>query len=97
VSRDDTRDRLGRDDPPHRIRQRAVPVELERDVSTRRLSVDPADPYRIEFEAASQAIRNGTRPEFGRADAIDQAATIEAVRTAAEAGTTVTLAPPVAC
>jgi hypothetical protein len=34
-------------------------------------------------------------PAFGRADAINQAATIEAVRTAAATGTTVTLPTPI--
>jgi predicted dehydrogenase len=60
---------------------------------------DPTDPdnddaYRIELENASRVIASGAAPVFGRADAVDQAAAIEAVRTAAAAGTTVTLDPP---
>ena len=55
---------------------------------------DNDDAYRIEFDTASRAVVTGTPPTFGRADAIDQAATIEAVRTAAATGTTVTLPPP---
>jgi predicted dehydrogenase len=48
----------------------------------------------FEFDTASCAIATGTPPAFGRADAINQAATIEAVRTAAATGTTVTLPTP---
>jgi D-xylose 1-dehydrogenase (NADP+, D-xylono-1,5-lactone-forming) len=49
----------------------------------------------FEFDTASRAIATGTPPAFGRADAINQAATIEAVRTAAATtGTTVTLPTP---
>jgi hypothetical protein len=33
-------------------------------------------------------------PTFGRADAVDQAAALEAVRQAAATGTTITLPPP---
>jgi xylose dehydrogenase (NAD/NADP) len=57
------------------------------------LSADPDnnDAYRIEFEAASRAIAGGATPTFGRADAIDQAAAIEAVRRAAATGTRIDL------
>jgi D-xylose 1-dehydrogenase (NADP+, D-xylono-1,5-lactone-forming) len=82
-------------------------VELERDGVAERLPVDPdgtyrlgdpADPdnddaYRIEFETASRVIADGAAPVFGRADAVDQAAAVEAVRTAAATGTTITLSP----
>jgi D-xylose 1-dehydrogenase (NADP+, D-xylono-1,5-lactone-forming) len=75
-------------------------IELERAGTTRRLPVDPdglygltyaddpanSDAYRIEFEAASQAIAHGTTPMFGRSDAIDQAAVVDTVRRAAELG-----------
>jgi len=85
-------------------------IELERGGMIERMPADPTgqyhlgdhtdpdndDAYRIEFETASRAIATGAKPVFGRADAVDQAATIEAVRTAAETGTTVTLAPSVA-
>jgi predicted dehydrogenase len=36
---------------------------------------------------------DGAAPVFGRADAVDQAAAVEAVRTAAATGTTITLSP----
>ncbi len=89
-------------------------VELERGTVTERLPADPAgeyglspgpdgdDAYRIEFEAASRAMAAGAAPAFGRADAVDQAAAIEAVRLAAATGARVNLpeptvpAPPVA-
>src|SRR5262245_17322860 len=75
-------------------------IDVEQAGVTRRHDVDPddefaltyredpenGDAYRIEFEAASQAIANGTEPTFGRADAVDQAAVLEAVRQAAELG-----------
>src|SRR4029453_13872888 len=83
-------------------------IELERDGVGGRLPVDPAgeyglgehadpdndDAYRIEFDTASRVITGEPAPPFGRADAVDQAAAIEAVRTAAATGTTVTLAAP---
>jgi len=80
-------------------------VDLERGGQTERLPADPtgeyglsADPdnndaYRIEFQQASGAIAGGP-VRFGRADAIDQAATVEATRRAAAAGAPVVLAPP---
>jgi predicted dehydrogenase len=66
-------------------------VELERGGTTERLPADPADAYRIEFEVASRVIADGVVPTFGRADAIDQAAAIEAVRRAAATGTRIDL------
>ncbi|MFJ9706512.1 Gfo/Idh/MocA family protein [Streptomyces sp. NPDC101234] len=85
-------------------------IELERAGETRRLPVDPdgafgltfagdpdnTDAYRIEFEAASHAIAHGTTPVFGRADAIDQAAVVDAVRRAAALGRPVEPPPSVA-
>lgn len=71
-------------------------VELERDGTAERLSVGPEidDPYRSEFAAASRAIESGATPTFGRADAVDQAAVLEAVRHAATIGTRVDLPAP---
>jgi predicted dehydrogenase len=80
-------------------------VVLERDGVAERLPADPdgryglgdhSDPdnddaYRIEFENASRVIAGTAAPTFGRADAVAQAAAVEAVRTAATTGTTVTL------
>lgn len=83
-------------------------VELERGGVAERLPADPAgeyalsagpdsdDAYRIELEAASRAIMAGAAPAFGRADAVDQAAAIEAVRLAAATGARVTLPGPAA-
>jgi xylose dehydrogenase (NAD/NADP) len=84
-------------------------IELDQGDGPERLAADPTgayqlgdhhdpdndDAYRIEFDTASRAIATGTPPAFGRADAINQAATIEAVRTAAATGTTVTLPTPI--
>jgi predicted dehydrogenase len=55
---------------------------------------DNDDAYRIELENASTVIGGGAAPAFARADAVDQAAAVEAVRAAAATGTTVTLPPP---
>jgi D-xylose 1-dehydrogenase (NADP+, D-xylono-1,5-lactone-forming) len=81
-------------------------LDLEQNGETRRLPVDSTglgefdddnvDAYRIEFEAASQAISAGTATEFGPADAIDQAAVLEAIGRAAELGQSVRPAPSVA-
>lgn len=83
-------------------------LDLERGGAASRLPADPAgqyrlsdpaspdndDTYRIEFETASRVIEGETAAVFGRADAVDQAAAIEAVRAAATTGATVTLAAP---
>ncbi len=83
-------------------------VVLERDGVSERLPADPIglyglgdptdpdndDAYRIEFENASRIIAGEAAPQFGRADAIDQAAALEAVRAAAATGTTVTFPLP---
>ena len=56
-------------------------VVLQRGDTIERLSAGAGeDPYGIEFAVASQAIATGVAPAFGRADAIAQAAAIEAVR-----------------
>ncbi len=82
-------------------------IELERDGVTERVPVDPAgsygltfaddpdniDAYRIEFENASRAVIDDTPPRFGRADATDQAAVLEAIRQSAELGMPVIPAP----
>ena len=77
---------------------------LERDGVTERIPVDGDgtlglsddpdndDAYRIEFEDASRAILTGGTPRFGRADAVEQARTLEAVRLAAATGRRVQIA-----
>ena len=47
------------------------------------LEVEAADPYRLELEDVSSAIRGGPPPRLGRADALGQARTIEALYRAA--------------
>ena len=83
-------------------------VTLERDGTTEQLPADPTgthglgdhgdpdndDAYRIEFDHASHAITTGKAPAFGRTDAVDQAAALDAVRTAAATGASVTLPAP---
>jgi xylose dehydrogenase (NAD/NADP) len=83
-------------------------IELDQGDGPERLAADPTgeyqlgdhrdpdndDAYRIEFDTASRAIATRAPPTFGRADAVNQAATIEAVRTAAATGITVTLPTP---
>jgi xylose dehydrogenase (NAD/NADP) len=64
-------------------------VDLHRAGVTERLPADPAgvhgdaDPYRLEFEAFSAACLGEASPVFGRDDAVAQAATLEALMTAA--------------
>jgi predicted dehydrogenase len=81
---------------------RAGYLELERHGKTERLAVDPSgelalgrdenDVYRIEMEVVSAAIADGRPTAFGRQDAINQAAVIEAVRRSAQEGSPVALA-----
>ncbi len=49
------------------------------DGSTQDIPVETADPYRLELEDLSAAIRGGGEPRLGRADALGQARTIEAL------------------
>jgi Oxidoreductase family, NAD-binding Rossmann fold len=75
---------------------RAGAVELETGGHSRRLPADPdgafgltgeeADAYRIEFDVVSAAIAAGDPTEFGRVDAVDQAAVLEAVGRSAASG-----------
>jgi D-xylose 1-dehydrogenase (NADP+, D-xylono-1,5-lactone-forming) len=75
---------------------RAGAVELETGGRTERLPADPdsawgltgeeADAYRIEFDVVSTALAASDPPEFGRADAVDQAAVLEAVGRSAASG-----------
>jgi D-xylose 1-dehydrogenase (NADP+, D-xylono-1,5-lactone-forming) len=47
------------------------------------IAVAAADPYRLELEDVSRAIRTGSAPRLGRADALGQARTIEMLYAAA--------------
>jgi hypothetical protein len=85
---------------------RAGAVELETGGRTQRLLADPdgawgltgeeADAYRIEFDVVSAAIAAGDPTGFGRADAVDQAAVLEAVGRSAATGLPVELPPSAA-
>jgi predicted dehydrogenase len=69
-------------------------VELTRDGRTERLPVDPEgrfaltgqeeDVYRIEFDTTSAFITGELESEFGREDAVEQAAVLEAIRESAD-------------
>jgi xylose dehydrogenase (NAD/NADP) len=60
-------------------------IELQTDVGTELISVEPADSYRLELENLSAAIRGEAEPLLGREDAVGQARAIEALyRSAAE-------------
>jgi D-xylose 1-dehydrogenase (NADP+, D-xylono-1,5-lactone-forming) len=79
-------------------------VELERDGRRRRLPADPtgtfglADPdhdvYRIELDTNSAAIADGEQPPFGRADAVDQAAVLQALRRSSKHAAPIGLGSP---
>ena len=58
-------------------------IELRRDGEVQRLELELADSYRLEAENLSAAIRDGTPPLLGRADAVGQARAIEALYEAA--------------
>jgi predicted dehydrogenase len=68
------------DDPWH---GRATGIELRRD-RVEAIAVEAADSYQAEVEDLSRAIRGDGEPLLGRADALGQARTIEALYRAAE-------------
>ena len=86
----------GRLTVPDPWRCRAGAIEVETGGRTQRLPADPdgalrltgeeADAYRIEFDVVSADIAAGDPTGFGRADAIDQAAVLEAVGRSAASG-----------
>jgi predicted dehydrogenase len=61
-------------------------VELRRDGDVERVAVDDLDRFRLELENLSDAIRGRAEPLLGRADALGQARTIEALYASAETG-----------
>ena len=76
------------DDPWHC----KVPViELRRDGKVERIELQPADSYRLELENLSDAIRGEGELLLGRADAVGQARTLEALYESATSGAPVTL------
>jgi D-xylose 1-dehydrogenase (NADP+, D-xylono-1,5-lactone-forming) len=69
------------DDPWH---GRAPRMRLARDgAGPEEIPVVAADPYRLELEDFSRAVRDGGAPRLGRADAVGQARVIEALYAAA--------------
>jgi predicted dehydrogenase len=71
------------DDPWHSVEPR---IELRRaDGSLVTVEIERANPYRLELEDVSAAIRGEREPRLGRADALGQARALEALlRSAAE-------------
>jgi predicted dehydrogenase len=76
------------DDPWH---CRQPVIELRRDGDVERIELEPVDPYLLEAENMSAAIRGEQELLLGREDAVGQARAIEALYRAAESGTPVTL------
>ena len=66
-------------------------IELVRDDGRERIEIEPVDSYRLEAENMSAAIRGEAPLLLGRADAVGQARTIEALYQAADTGQTVSL------
>ncbi len=61
-------------------------IELLRDGEPERVDVPRANPYQLEFEDMSAAIRSGRQPLLGRLDAVGQARAIEALYRSADRG-----------
>jgi predicted dehydrogenase len=66
-------------------------IELRRDGATEHIEVEPANSYRLEADNLAAAIRGETVPLLGRADAVGQAQTIEALYDSADTGRVVAL------
>jgi predicted dehydrogenase len=66
--------------------ERVLEVELERDGKVEPIQVDENDPYRLELENMSDAIRAKAQPLLDRDDAIGQARVINALYRAANEG-----------
>ena len=78
------------DDPWHSLEPR---IELRgTGGSVELVEVERANPYRLEFEDVSAAIRGEREPRLGRADAVGQARALEALLRSAAEGRPVTLA-----
>ena len=61
------------------------------EIGEERIDVDDADRYQLELENMSDVIRGDAEPLLGRADAVGQARTIEALYRSAESGAAVDL------
>jgi predicted dehydrogenase len=75
-------------DPWH---ARTPVIELRREGGVERIETAVEDSYRLEAENFSRAIRGEAKPLIGRADAVGQARTIEALYRSAESGEPVKL------
>jgi D-xylose 1-dehydrogenase (NADP+, D-xylono-1,5-lactone-forming) len=71
------------DDPWHCVNPL---IELRRDGGSERIAVEAANPYQLELEDLSRAIRTGSTPLLGRDDAVAQARVIAALRRSAADG-----------
>jgi predicted dehydrogenase len=71
------------DDPWHAGRP---VIELRRDGEVERVELEPADSYRLELENVSNAIRGEGELLLGRADAVGNARTLEALDASASKG-----------
>ncbi len=76
------------DDPWH---CRTPVIELRRDGAVERIEVEAANPYQLELEDMNAAIRGERPPLLGRADAVGQVRTIDALFRSAAEGTAVSL------
>jgi predicted dehydrogenase len=76
------------DDPWH---ARTPVIELRGEDGVQRIELPPANSYGLEAENFSRAVRGEAEPLLGRADAIGQARTIEALYRSADAGEPVML------
>jgi len=76
------------DDPWHCLNP---VIELRRNGGTELIEIEPADSYRLELEDLGAALRGGTTPLLGRADAVGQARAIEALYRSAAEGRAVVL------
>jgi xylose dehydrogenase (NAD/NADP) len=78
------------DDPWHSVEPK---IELRgADGSLELIEVERANPYRLELEDVSTAIRGGREPRLGRADAVGQARALEALLRSASEGRPVAVA-----
>jgi xylose dehydrogenase (NAD/NADP) len=77
------------DDPWH---CRKPVIEVRRNDGVERIELEPVDSYGLELENLSDAIRGEAEPLLGRADAVAQARTIDALVRAAESARATALA-----
>ena len=65
---------------------RRLVLHLRRGETREEIALPPADPYRLELENMCEAIRGEAEPLLGRADAVGQARTLEALYRSADEG-----------